>query len=104
MHRESVQRSRAERPIVVGDRLDTDIEGAAAVGCPSLLVLTGVTTAGASCCAAVPLQRPDYLARRPARAARRATRRPTSTRSRRACRGWTAALDSGRLRLSAAER
>src|SRR6185437_1343231 len=28
MHRESVQRSAAERPIVVGDRLDTDIEGA----------------------------------------------------------------------------
>jgi glycerol-1-phosphatase len=44
MHRESVQRSGAERPIVVGDRLDTDIEGANAVGCPSLLVLSGVTT------------------------------------------------------------
>lgn len=44
MHRESVQRSGARRPLVVGDRLDTDIEGANAVGCASLLVLTGVTT------------------------------------------------------------
>ena len=41
MHRESVERSGARRPIVVGDRLDTDIEGARAVGCASLLVLTG---------------------------------------------------------------
>jgi HAD superfamily hydrolase (TIGR01450 family) len=45
MHRESVLRSEAVRPIVVGDRLDTDIEGAEAVGCPSLLVMSGVTTA-----------------------------------------------------------
>jgi len=40
---ESVERSAASRPIVVGDRLDTDIEGANATGIPSLLVLTGVT-------------------------------------------------------------
>jgi hypothetical protein len=38
-----VRRSGARNPIVVGDRLDTDIEGANAVGCASLLVLTGVT-------------------------------------------------------------
>jgi len=43
MHRESVERSGAQRPIVVGDRLDTDIEGANAADCPSLLVLSGVT-------------------------------------------------------------
>ena len=34
-----------ERPLVVGDRLDTDIAGANAAGLPSLLVLTGVSTA-----------------------------------------------------------
>jgi HAD superfamily hydrolase (TIGR01450 family) len=61
MHRESVLRSQAERPIVVGDRLDTDIEGAAAVGCPSLLVLSGVTTP-AELLAAPPKLRPTYLA------------------------------------------
>jgi HAD superfamily hydrolase (TIGR01450 family) len=44
MHRETVERSQANHPLVVGDRLDTDIEGAVAVGCDSLLVLSGVTT------------------------------------------------------------
>jgi HAD superfamily hydrolase (TIGR01450 family) len=61
MHRESVLRSKAERPIVVGDRLDTDIEGATAVGCPSLLVLSGVT-APAELLGAAPKLRPTYLA------------------------------------------
>ena len=41
--RESVERTRAARPLVVGDRLDTDIEGAIRSGIPALLVLTGVT-------------------------------------------------------------
>jgi glycerol 3-phosphatase-2 len=45
MHRETVERSQAKRPLVVGDRLDTDIEGAHAVGCDSILVLSGVTAA-----------------------------------------------------------
>ena len=40
---ESVERSAARTPLVVGDRLDTDIEGANRTGLPSLLVLTGVT-------------------------------------------------------------
>jgi hypothetical protein len=40
LHRESVQRSGATHPIVVGDRLDTDIEGASRAGCDSMLVLT----------------------------------------------------------------
>ena len=61
MHRETVERSRAERPLVVGDRLDTDIEGANAAGCASLLVLTGVTTAS-DLLAAPELQRPGYVA------------------------------------------
>lgn len=42
--RDALARSGAERPLVVGDRLDTDIEGANAVGIESLLVLTGVST------------------------------------------------------------
>ncbi|MCX5202117.1 HAD-IIA family hydrolase [Streptomyces sp. NBC_00237] len=45
MHRETILRTGAERALVVGDRLDTDIEGANAGGVDSLLVLTGVTDA-----------------------------------------------------------
>ena len=37
--------STAADTAMLGDRLDTDIEGAAAVGMPSILVLTGVSTA-----------------------------------------------------------
>lgn len=40
---ESVERVGASKPLVVGDRLDTDIAGANRAGIPSLLVLTGVT-------------------------------------------------------------
>lgn len=61
MHRETLIRTNAQRPLVVGDRLDTDIEGANAVGCPSLLVLTGVTTP-VELIAAAPALRPAYLA------------------------------------------
>lgn len=42
LHLESVSRVGARRPLVVGDRLDTDILGAARGGADSLLVLTGV--------------------------------------------------------------
>jgi HAD superfamily hydrolase (TIGR01450 family) len=41
---ETLTRVGGERPLVVGDRLDTDIEGARNVGWDSLLVMTGVTT------------------------------------------------------------
>ena len=39
------RRRRGQRPLGIGDRLDTDIEGARAAGLPSLLVLSGVSTA-----------------------------------------------------------
>lgn len=39
----AADRAGARRPLVVGDRLDTDIEGARRAGMDSLLVLTGVT-------------------------------------------------------------
>lgn len=51
-----------ERPLVVGDRLDTDIAGARAAGIPSLLVLTGVSSA-ADLVSAAPNCRPDYIGR-----------------------------------------
>lgn len=61
MHRETVLRTGARRPLVVGDRLDTDIEGAHAGGVDSLLVLTGVTDP-AGLLAASPPHRPRYVA------------------------------------------
>jgi glycerol-1-phosphatase len=42
LHDESVRRVEARRPLVVGDRLDTDVLGAVRTGTDSLLVLTGV--------------------------------------------------------------
>lgn len=48
-------------PLVVGDRLDTDIEGANAAGLPSLMVLTGVNDA-ADMVRAAAGSRPDFLA------------------------------------------
>ncbi|MEU9967683.1 HAD hydrolase-like protein [Streptomyces malaysiensis] len=62
MHRETILRTGARRPLVVGDRLDTDIEGAYAGGVDSLLVLTGVTTP-AQLLAAEPGHRPSYVDR-----------------------------------------
>jgi glycerol-1-phosphatase len=60
MHAECVRRTGAERPLVVGDRLDTDIEGARRAGAASLLVFTGVTEP-AALVAATPVHRPDLL-------------------------------------------
>ncbi|WP_424214465.1 HAD hydrolase-like protein [Streptomyces sp. BI20] len=62
MHRETILRTGAERPLVVGDRLDTDIEGAFNGGVDSLLVLTGVTD-GAVLLRAVPEHRPTFVDR-----------------------------------------
>ncbi|MEV6301444.1 HAD-IIA family hydrolase [Actinoplanes sp. NPDC051861] len=53
--------SGSERPLVVGDRLDTDIQGAVTAGMPSLLVLTGVS-GPADLLAAPPDRRPTYVA------------------------------------------
>ena len=61
LHREAVTRTGARRPLVVGDRLDTDIEGAARGDADSMLVLTGVSTAQ-ELVLAPPSQRPSYVA------------------------------------------
>ena len=61
LHAEAVRRTGARRPLVVGDRLDTDIEGAVRAGADSMLVLTGVTQP-ADVVLAPPQCRPVYLA------------------------------------------
>jgi glycerol-1-phosphatase len=42
--RSAAERANARRPLVVGDRIDTDIDGALALGWDAALVLTGVST------------------------------------------------------------
>jgi glycerol-1-phosphatase len=59
---DAVARGDFRKPLVIGDRLDTDIEGANAAGLPSLMVLTGVSTAR-DAVYADPAQRPTYIAR-----------------------------------------
>lgn len=58
---DALLRSGAERPLVVGDRIDTDIAGANSVGVDSLLVLSGVSTV-ADLLRAPESLRPTYLA------------------------------------------
>ncbi len=61
LHRESVERVAAQRPLVVGDRLETDVLGAVQGDADSLLVLTGVTDL-ALLCDAEPGTRPTFVA------------------------------------------
>lgn len=58
---ETVRRVGGERPLMIGDRLDTDIEGGHRAGIDSLLVMTGVTGL-AELVRATPEERPTYLA------------------------------------------
>nr|WP_239021830.1 HAD-IIA family hydrolase [Nocardioides jishulii] len=58
---ETVKRVGGQRPLMVGDRLDTDIEGGANAGVDTLLVLTGVSGL-AEVVAAEPHERPTYIA------------------------------------------
>jgi HAD superfamily hydrolase (TIGR01450 family) len=58
---DALARGKFRAPIVVGDRLDTDIAGANAAGLPSLLVLCGVSTA-AEAVRATGGERPNYIA------------------------------------------
>jgi HAD superfamily hydrolase (TIGR01450 family) len=55
------ERAGGGRPLVIGDRLDTDIAGAAGLGWDSMLVLTGISSAEDARVAQV---RPTYVAER----------------------------------------
>ena len=59
---ETTIRLGAERPIFIGDRLDTDIAGAISAGIDSMLVLTGSHRAS-DLLAAAPDQRPTHVGR-----------------------------------------
>lgn len=59
MH-DALARGQFSSPLVVGDRLDTDIAGAVNAGLPSLMVLTGVSTAAEAVHAEAGM-RPTYI-------------------------------------------
>jgi HAD superfamily hydrolase (TIGR01450 family) len=101
LHRESVIRTGAKRPLVIGDRLDTDIEAAYNAGADSLLVLTGVDNPR-TVTLAPRNRRPSYIAEtldallRPYPAVR-------TEGTRASCGDWTAtAAAGGTLTLSGA--
>jgi len=56
----AAKRANAERPLAIGDRLDTDIKGARAAGIPGLLVLTGVSDVREAL-TTPPENRPSYI-------------------------------------------
>ena len=60
LFRLAARQRQATRVLVVGDRLDTEVEGAVRAGMDSLLVLTGVTTP-AELLAAAPHCRPTHV-------------------------------------------
>ena len=98
LHRESVIRTGARNPLVVGDRLDTDIEAAHRAGADSLLVLTGVSRP-ADAVLAPPRQRPAYIAETLDALLQRYPR-VTRTGDGAACGGWTALrTETGELTL-----
>lgn len=57
---DAVRRTGARGPLMIGDRLDTDIEGGRAAGVTTLLVLTGISDP-AELLAAQPELRPDLV-------------------------------------------
>ncbi|MDN5762032.1 MAG: HAD-IIA family hydrolase [Microlunatus sp.] len=93
----TITRLDARHPIFVGDRLDTDIAGAATVGIDSMLVLSG-THGAADLVAADPGTRPTHLGfdlRELLRPARVLAERPGEV----SCGRQTAVIDSGRVAL-----
>lgn len=95
---ETIMRVGGERPLMVGDRLDTDIEGARRAGWDSLLVMTGVTDA-AELVAAPQAVRPTYVA---ADLSALLARSPAPQRRDSAWEtgGWAASVVDGSLRVT----
>jgi glycerol-1-phosphatase len=94
---ETLRRVGGTRPLVVGDRLDTDIEGANRTGYDSLLVMTGVTGL-AELVSAPAEQRPTYVAPDLGGLARQHDE-PAQSNGMVTCGGWQAAVVDGALRV-----
>lgn len=101
LHQEAVTRTDARWPVVVGDRLDTDIEGANRAGVASLLVLTGVTRP-ADVALAPPHRRPTYVAVDLRAGLLRPHPPVEETQGGWTCRGWECAVVDGQVKLTGA--
>jgi glycerol 3-phosphatase-2 len=95
---ETMVRIGGEHPLVIGDRLDTDIEGAVTMGWDSLLVLTGVTGLE-ELVRARQEERPTYIGTDLAALAQ-AQPAPEETDGEVGLGGWTATVDDDRLTVS----
>lgn len=99
LHRETMLRTEAKNPLVVGDRLDTDIEGANRAEVDSLLVLTGVTDE-AALLAAKPVHRPTYVAADLRGLLAASTRAPERDGDGWRCGKWRAQMVDGELKTT----
>ncbi|MBN9618498.1 MAG: HAD-IIA family hydrolase [Actinobacteria bacterium] len=97
MHRAAIERTQATRPLIIGDRLDTDIAAATAAGCDSMLVLSGITTA-LQLLTAPPPERPTYLGLTAADLLR-PPRSACAEDDGFSCGPWNATAESGRVLL-----
>ncbi len=94
---ETIARVGGEHPLMVGDRLDTDIEGAAKMGWDSLLVLTGVTGLE-ELVRAREGERPTFIGR-DLRALAQTHAAPEVAEDAVTLGGWSASVDDARLTL-----
>ncbi|HEX4190786.1 MAG TPA: HAD-IIA family hydrolase [Marmoricola sp.] len=92
---ETLARVGGEHPLVVGDRIDTDIEGAIAVGWDSLLVMSGVTGL-ADLASLAPELRPTYVGAHLG-CLGTAMRPVVAQEQKVTVEGWTASVTEGRL-------
>jgi glycerol 3-phosphatase-2 len=95
---ETITRVGGEHPLVIGDRLDTDIEGAVNMGWDSLLVMTGVTGLE-ELVGARKDQRPTYIAPDLAALAQ-PQEAPEQSGDGAALGGWNAGVDGGQLTVT----
>ena len=96
---ETQRRCGGRRPLVVGDRLDTDIAGATRAGFDSLLVMTGVTGVSELVTAA-PELRPSYVGADLAALSQSHPSVDEHDRGRWSHGGWDAVVDGGALTVT----
>ncbi|MHB1738148.1 MAG: HAD-IIA family hydrolase [Actinomycetes bacterium] len=99
LHREATARMGAHRPLVVGDRLDTDIQAANTAGAGSVVVMSGVTDLRALCGARV-VERPWFVCEDVSGVLDRQPEIAHDAGDRWSCGGWSVTIRGGGLVLT----